>query len=301
MGSPREAEHLLVSNIDFSNERLIVGVLDGYLALARIKQSQGDARSALDALEQAQRIASRTGATELDDWIVTTAQARQWIAQGDLDAAADWARRRGLVDNPASGAPDASHEGALYPLYESDYLALAELWLAQDKPGEALDVLAELLDRSRALRRTDATVKVLILMALAHQQLQRPEQGLAALTQALALAQPGGYVRTFVDHGPRMANLLYQALAQGTAVDYVQQLLAALPPSTGCPMLVEPFSERELQVLRLLSASLSSAEIGEKLYISANTVRFHLKNIYSKLNVHTREDAVQQARTRHLL
>ena len=301
----QEAERLLVTAIDLTSEKLPIWAVDGYLVLARVKQSQGDGKAAQEAIEQARTVAASTGATELDDWIVAAAQACLWIAQGHLDAAAHWARGRGLLDRPVADAVDTGRSSPFYSLYELEHLTLAELWIAQEDTRRALDVLAALLARSSALQRTDSVIKILILMALAHHQLKHPDQALAALAQALGPAQSGGYVRTFLDRGPRMASLLRQALAQGVAVDYVQRLLTAYGPGAAPPArsqtLVEPLSDRELQVLRLLAAYLSSTEIAEELYISANTVRFHLKNIYAKLNVHTRRDAVERAKELGLL
>ena len=101
-----------------------------------------------------------------------------------------------------------------------------------------------------------------------------------------------------------MAPLLCQALAQGIEQDYVQRLLAALPGAVraaSSPGLVEPLSDRELQVLRLLATHLTNAEIGEQLFVSVNTVRFHVRNVYAKLDVHARSDAVQRARELGLL
>jgi LuxR family maltose regulon positive regulatory protein len=299
-----EAERLLLSTADLSSERLFVAAFDCYLALARVKQSQGEGRAAQEAIDRAQRIAADTGATEVDDCFAAAAQARLWIALGELDAAEDWARRRGFVGGPGAGAPDAGHGGALLALYEFECLTLAELRLAQDNPGDALEVLAALLDGSRTRQRTDTMVKTLALMALAHDQRKQPDQALTALAQALALARPGGYVRTFADRGPAMTHLLRQALARGIETDYAQRLLAAFPSgaaSTTCQTLEEPLSERELQVLRLSVTCLSSTEIARELYISANTVRFHLKNIYAKLDVHSREDAIRQAQKLGLL
>jgi len=226
---------------------------------------------------------------------VAAAQARLWIAQGHLGAAARWASRRGLAQERVNDGPGAGP----YALYELERLALAELWMAQDETVRALDLLDVLLAQSRALRRTDTTVKALVLRALAHQQLKHPDGALAALAEALALAQPGGYVRTFVDRGPPMAHLLRQALAQEESVDYVQRLLRSLGDQAAIPPknhdLVEPLSDRELQVLRFLVTHLSNAEIGEQLFISVNTVRFHVRNIYAKLGVHSRTDAVRRA------
>jgi LuxR family maltose regulon positive regulatory protein len=178
-------------------------------------------------------------------------------------------------------------------------MVLAELWIAQKQTKWALELLEEWLPELEALQRTDSAIKALVLIALAHAQEQNLDRALAALAQALALARPGRYVRTFVDRGQPMTSLLRQALAQGIAVDDVKRLLAAFAPDTAPPAehpaFVEPLSEREQEVLRLLATHLTSAEIGQTLYISANTVRFHTKNIYAKLDVHTRGDAVRQA------
>jgi LuxR family maltose regulon positive regulatory protein len=296
-----EAERVLTADLDLTDKEMPIEVLaaDGYLVLARVKAALGEAEAAQAAIEQARTVAVGTGATEFDDWAVAAVQAHMWIAQGQLDAAVGWARHRGLADEAVGDASDAGHGGVLYALYELERLTLAELWMAQDEVTGALDLLEALLARSRVLRRTDTAIKALVLIALAHHQLKHPERALTAAVQALTLAQSGGYVRTFVDRGPPMAGLLCQALAQGVEMDYVRRLLqafdpGALPP-TGRQELVEPLSDRELQVLRLMATHLSNAEIGEQLYISVNTVRFHTKNIYAKLSVHTRQDAIERA------
>jgi LuxR family maltose regulon positive regulatory protein len=123
----------------------------------------------------------------------------------------------------------------------------------------------------------------------------------------LSLAEPEGYVRIFVDEGEPMAELLRHAASRGIAPTYVAKLLAAfeveglaVSPSNLQP-LIEPLSERELEVLRLLTTHLSSTEIADELVISVNTVRSHIKSIYSKLNVHSRMDAVQRAKELELL
>jgi LuxR family maltose regulon positive regulatory protein len=132
---------------------------------------------------------------------------------------------------------------------------------------------------------------------------------LAALERALAVAQPEGYVRTFVDEGLPMAGLLRQALARGSSVEYVRRLLDAFEREAAALLssppdqagLVEPLSERELEVLRLLSTHLSSTEMAQGLFISVNTVRSHIKNIYGKLGVHSRGEAVARAQKLNLL
>ena len=132
------------------------------------------------------------------------------------------------------------------------------------------------------------------------------------LEQSLALAEPGGFVRTFVDEGPPMARLLYEALSRGIAPDYTRRLLAAFPvtesakaaPSNVLPpsdSLIEPLSERELEVLALLAEGLANREIASRLFLSLNTVKAHSRNIYGKLEVHNRTEAAARARALGLL
>jgi LuxR family maltose regulon positive regulatory protein len=153
-------------------------------------------------------------------------------------------------------------------------------------------------------------IEILVLKAMAHQIQGEMEQAITALERALTLAEPEGYVRTFIDEGSSMGKLLRQATARGIALGYVGKLLTALEKGTkgkrqlgkAFPAsMVEPLSKRELEVLRLLKTHLSSTDIAEEFAISVNTVRTHIKSIYSKLNVHSRQDAVQKAQELELL
>jgi len=132
------------------------------------------------------------------------------------------------------------------------------------------------------------------------------------LEQALTLAEPGGFIRVFVDEGPPMAHLLYEAVTRGIAVDYARRLLSAfsvveteqtVPAKTLAPAqeLIEPLSERELEVLQLIAQGLTNQEVASRLYLSLNTVKAHSRNIYGKLDVHSRVQAVAKARTLGLL
>jgi LuxR family maltose regulon positive regulatory protein len=133
------------------------------------------------------------------------------------------------------------------------------------------------------------------------------------LKQALAQAEPGGFLRIFVDEGPPMARLLYEALSREIAPDYVQKLLAAFPdvepkknelinqPVVSDSEWIEPLSERELEVLQLIAEGISRPEIAAKLVLSLNTVKTHARNIYSKLGVNNQMQAVGKARGLGLL
>ena len=158
-------------------------------------------------------------------------------------------------------------------------------------------------------------IEALVLQALALQGQGKDDQALAALERALTLAEPEGYVRTFTDEGRSMGRLLRQAVIQGLAVEYAGKLLAALEEEAAkaatplavsrsggaLPLLLEPLSPRETEVLRLLTTHLSHAEMAEELVVSVSTVRSHVKSIYSKLDVHSRMEAVERARELGLL
>ena len=144
---------------------------------------------------------------------------------------------------------------------------------------------------------------------IALQATGQADRALAAIGRALLLAEPEIFVRTFIDEGTPMAHLLKRAISQGIATGYASKLLAALEDETGnrgpipgfSEELLEPLSEREMEVLRLLITHLSRAEIADQLCVSPNTIRFHVKNIYGKLGVHSRSDALQRAAELNLL
>jgi LuxR family transcriptional regulator, maltose regulon positive regulatory protein len=210
-----------------------------------------------------------------------------WIRQGRLDEALAWARQEGL-----------SADDDLTYLREFEHLTLARA-LPSD---EAVRLLTRLLAAAEAGGRTGAVIETLVLLSLAHHRLGALPTALAALERALALAEPAGYVQVFADEGPPMSNLL-RASARHTAMPpYVHRLLTALggsPPvpqrSTPSGGLVEPLSQREHDVLRLLATDLSGPEIARRLVVSLNTVRTHTKNIYAKLGVNSRRAAVRRA------
>jgi LuxR family maltose regulon positive regulatory protein len=135
---------------------------------------------------------------------------------------------------------------------------------------------------------------------------------MSTLEQALAFAQAGGFIRIFVDEGPPMARLLYDALSRGISPDYVRRLLAAFPKpvpemagaahiQSPKSELIEPLSEREFEVLQLIAEGLTNQEIATRLFLSLNTVKTHTRNIYGKLNVHRRTQAIARSQELGLL
>ena len=265
------------------------GLAFGYLRLARALQAVGDADGAHEAIRKA-----RQAASGLSPWFgahMAAHQARLWLAQGNLTPASHWAQESGL-----------SADDELNYQYMGEYSVLARVLIAQVRLDEASRLLARLLEMTEAAGAMSYVIETLVLQALALQAQGKDDQALTVLERALSFAEPEGYVRTFIDKGAPMAALLRTAASRGIALDYVSKLLAAFGevafPSAP---LVEPLSERELEVLRLLAAGLSNREIAAELFLAVGTVKKYTSNIYGKLNVHKRTQAVARARELGLL
>ena len=263
------------------------------VAMARIRQAEGNLAGALDLLNEAERL--YMGDMFPNVRPVPALKARVWIAQGRLGEALGWAHEQGLsVDD------DLSY------LREFEHITLARVLLARytDERAEAsiheaTRLLERLLLAAEEGGRTGHVIEILVLRALAHQALGDIPAALACLERAMTLAEPEGYVRVFTDQGPPMASLLRAAAKQGIARNYVRRLLAAVSETEhDSPVkqaLIEPLSERELDVLRLLGTELDGPAIARELMVSLNTVRTHTKNIYAKLAVTSRRAAVRRA------
>jgi len=287
------------------------------VAMARIRQAEGDPDGALDLLDEAERRYVRTFSPNVRP--VAALKARMWVAQGKLGEALGWARDQGL-----SGEDDLSY------LREFAHITLARVLLARATSNhedrsmrEAIGLLERLLHAAKAEERAGSVIEILVLQALAHQTQGDTPAALVLLSRAMTLAEPEDYVRVFVDEGPPMAALLGRMTDEGGRMkEYVAQLLAAFgtqeavqpsalsprpsalspQPSTLSPQpLIEPLSQRELVVLRLFKTELSGPEIARELVIAVSTVRTYTKSIYGKLNVNTRRAAVKRAESLGLI
>jgi LuxR family transcriptional regulator, maltose regulon positive regulatory protein len=286
------ALHDVQTGLERGQEAGIMDVLlRGHLARARIRQAQGDMQEAFAALEEADAVAEKMGVAQVRDWIGAL-RAQAWLRGGDTDAAVDWAKH---FAGPM--------EDVVFP---SVPIALAKIWLAQGEPEKALPLLDHALQSAQTVGRLGNAIHILAVQAIVYHAQGGPEQAFAKLEQALELAEPEGYVRVFMDEGAPMRRLLHRMLTRSSAPHYVQWLLEALGdsvpaelPITGNPH--ESLSPRELEVLRLLADGATNKEIAHELVLTVNTVKRHISNIFGKLHVTNRVQAIAEARELNLL
>ena len=276
----------------------------GLAVVARIRHAQGDAAGALEAMGEA-------GQAGLSPQVITlfnpvpSQRARLLLAQGDTAAAARWTQQRGLRPDDEPGYPQ-----------EREYLVLARVLLAQDRPGQALTLLDRLLAQAATVGRIGSVIEIRALQALAHQASRDEPAAMAALVEALTLSCPQGHVRVFADEGPPMGALLGRLVAAHRArqaparriplrclarlvqaLDGKPNAAAALRPELGTvPGLIEPLTGRELEVLRLVAAGKSNQRIAHDLVVALDTVKKHVTHVLGKLGAANRTEAVARAR-----
>jgi LuxR family transcriptional regulator, maltose regulon positive regulatory protein len=266
------------------------------VAMARIREARGDLDGALDLLGSAQPLFMIDFSPNVRP--IAAMHARVLVRQGRTGDALGWAREHGI-----------SVEDDLSYVHEYEHITLARALLGSGSADQASGLLDRLLQAAELGGRTGSMIEILVLQALANDVRRDMRAALVPLERALTLAEPEGYVRVFVDEGPRMAALLQAAAKRGIAPGYVQRLLTHSGAATREPhatqnlikIKIEPLSERELDVLRLLATDLDGPEIASQLTVSLNTMRTHTKSIYTKLGVNSRRAAVHRAEELALL
>jgi ATP/maltotriose-dependent transcriptional regulator MalT len=257
--------------------------------LARLKLARRDAAGAASILAEAGRsVRQHNFVHRMPE--VAAAQVLTLLRQGNLAAAAELARTQQLP------------------------ISRARVHLAKGDPPAALAVLEPLRRQAEEKGRADERLEVMVLQAVAHHAHGENDEAVHLLGDALAQAEPGGFIRIFVDAGIPMARLLSEAAARGIMPDYARRLLDAfeaeeqmseershLPSAPPGQALTEPLSQRELEVLQLIAQGLSNREIGERLFVALDTVKGHNRRIYAKLLVNRRTEAVAKARSLGIL
>jgi LuxR family maltose regulon positive regulatory protein len=302
-----EAEHLLTQGLNLVRSIAhFITIADGYIALARLRRAQGDVEKALETLEGAEWLSPAALSR------ITAYRSRLWLAQaeddpGKLARVTQWASEHQVtLEN------DRYHD----PFKHLEQIALYRLLIAQYRTQGYADLrpLLDCLDRQLYFAKEKSwnewTIRLLILRALTLYVRGSVDQAIVSLQQALALGEPEGYVRIFLDEGAPLLKLLHEIAARGPATEYVSQLLAAAfdlreirPQARPAPseILIEPLSSRELEVLRLVAAGDTNPQIAQRLFVTVGTVKKHLTHVFGKLGVKNRVQATARARKLGLL
>jgi LuxR family transcriptional regulator, maltose regulon positive regulatory protein len=271
-----------------------------YAVLARLEHARGNLEKSQAAMRAAEPSVSDSRLSPRWSSWVTSVLARLWLAQGDQLRTTRLLGQNGITVDSLTPLVEITY------LQEPEYLLLARILLVRGDYDTALALSERLLQKADLAGRMGRVIEILVLQALVCQEKKDTPRALATLEKALALAQPQGYRRVFLDEGESMARLLYHAKSRRIGAGYVDELLSAMsspadPPLPPAQLLVEPLSLRELEVLKLIEAGDSNDKIAGRLVISTATVKRHITNIYAKLGVETRTQAVALARELNLL
>ena len=275
-----------------------IGHANAHATLAQIKQAHGEHDAALEVAEKMM--------TKYPPGTVHGIRAASWkgrllLAWNDIASLRQWVSAYEALLN-ASGIPDY--------LNEMPFLVLCRARLTLGEVSQIPELLGRLCERAEAQGRTNNLIEILAIRALALTAVGNNIDATISLQKALSLAEPQGYVRTFVDMGPAMQQLLRQVISGNALRDYIHHLLDAFPSSSFRPVATvsqletgfsENLNQREREILRLMAAGLSNPKIAERLYISLNTVKWYTRGLYSKLGVTGRTQAVNLARDLNLL
>jgi LuxR family maltose regulon positive regulatory protein len=267
----------------------------GYVILARLELAFAHAGQAEAAMHAAHQLVVEQPLAPRRSIEVQSAVANLRLAQGHPDQALALVRQSAIAADgpiPYERGPEA--------------LTWLRVLLAQDAHGAALALSQRLLQQAQAAGGTGRIVELLILQALACHGSKDTPQALAVLDRALTLARPEGYVRVFLDEGEPMGQLLSQARSHRLGAGYAAQLLLAAGHSGDAQTpsdqpLIEPLTGREMEILKLIESGLSNDQIGSRLVISRATVKRHISNIYGKLDVPSRTQAIFRARGLRLI
>ncbi|MCL4262027.1 MAG: LuxR family transcriptional regulator [Anaerolineae bacterium] len=293
---------------------------EAHLGLARIAYEWNDLATAEEHGRQSWQL---TQQLENTDRLAATDLflARLKLAQGDVSgAAALWAQTEQAVRHHHFTLllPEVTAVHILILLHQNQVTAAAKVaqtadlplcqarvYLAQGDTAAALAVLQPWRQQAEARGWANERLRAMVLQVVVYGQMGEGDTAVSLLADALALAEPGGFVRLFVDEGLPMVQLLADAASRSIATAYTARLLSAFSTSPAItipqPALIEPLSERELEVLRLVAQGFSNREIGERLFLALDTVKGHNRRIYDKLGVQRRTEAVARARERGLL
>ena len=300
-----QAADMILDGIELTQQWRKGAAMEGYLYLSRVKQLQEDWESANQLLEKATRLAIEYDVMVMDDRLAASWQARLWSFEGQVVPVEIWIKNN-QVDRDLGEIQGKNGLILENYLHAREKIIQARLHLLKGEHNQALSLAQKLIASFEELGWSDLMIELYLLETLIHHKMGEKEQALGSLEKALRLGGEGGFIGSFLENGPDLEKLLSGLKNIKEFSTYVQDLLNAfssrdLKTRTLQQPLLEPLSDRELDVLGFLSGNLTTPEIADEMMISVNTVRTHIKNIYQKLGVHKRSEAVRSAKDLNLI
>jgi len=256
---------------------------DSYLQLSKILHVTGKHEKATRVMRKAEQIVQRY--SHRVGKYMSANLTKLYLRQRNIELITEWERHCGLAYNDKVNTSDISV-----------YLVLARVMMEQHRQNNALDLLIQLESLAARTGFLVYQIEALILLAIVWQVKTDEAMALRCIKQAVLKAKPGGFVRIFIDEGIPIEGLLRRLVADRYEIEYIGQLLSIIENETHLYDFAGLLTDRELEVLRLLTTPATHAEIANQLFISRNTVRSHVKHIYNKLNATNRIQAIEKAR-----
>jgi LuxR family maltose regulon positive regulatory protein len=255
-------------------------------------------------MHQAENLAIQFDTTDVDDFVVGCRIAQLKLLMGNLEEVEEWEKHIDLPNIELNQGLD-SFSIFFSPVRWLHSLSHAWFLLYKGKTTEAISILSELYKNADQYYLDDLEIQYAVLLAIAYDKNKDRANALHFIQKALDLAKPEGQIQVFLEQGNDILNLLYDAACQNIQAEFTGKLLSLFPQLDVeqhkdkflylDDEVIEPLSEREVEILALIAQGLSNQQIGAKLHLSLSTVKVHSYNIYRKLHVHSRVQAVSKA------
>lgn len=296
LNNQEEALQYIQKGLELSHQAFNTAMMGlSYTCLARVLLSRGEVAKAEDAIQKIERIVEKAIIPSFVDELLKTLKVHLWLKRKKLKRARQWMHDQELNDKVKYTLPQ-----------ESEQILFSRIFFALGEEAKSLALLQKLIKTAEKDGRVIRLVEMLLIQAKIQKTAGEVSEAISSISKAISLAEPGGLITVFIDEGPLIAELLEKILDENTDIPraYVKKLLSAFRLNKLIKTdddLVELLSERELEILKLIAAGLSNKKITEGLFISLSTVKSHLRNIYSKLNVNSRTQATVKAKELDLL
>ena len=305
-----EAEEFLKKGMNITSNWEVSHFFGLSTTLARVQIAKGEIREAIESMQQAEDMAIQFDMTEVDDFVVACRITQLKLLMGNLDEVMEWEKH---IDTSSVNLSQQVDSFSIIFAPMHDQYALTHAWflIYQGDYDQAIEILEQLFEHAQENNTDDLTIQYAVLLAVTYEKKNDRSLALRYLRTALNAAQPEGYIRVFLEQGNDILNLLYEAARQDIQAEFTGTLLSLFPQmevkkeSNAFIIhegdVIEPLSDREVEILDMIAQGLSNQQIAYRLHLSLSTVKVHSYNIYRKLNVHSRVQAVTRAKALKIL